>query len=231
MRIEEKKNIRKAGIYIVSAVVVLVSFVIYGIPLLAKMAIFVGGLTRNEQTDAGDVTPPAPPKLAPVEGFVKTDKLSIRGFTEAGVDVKLYLNDSNAGKILADDSGEFLFPEVKIASGSSEIYVISTDKSGNSSQPSGRLKVTLDTMAPKLTINSPKEKDIISGSDKRSLKVTGETEENVIVKVNGRNAIVASGGIFETTITLADGDQEIKVEATDKAGNKTEKTVNVTYKP
>ena len=49
--------------------------------------------------------------------------------------------------------------------------------------------------------------------------------------INGNNATVNPDGSFLHTLTLAEGENTITIVATDKAGNKTTKTVTVTYKP
>jgi bacillopeptidase F len=115
--------------------------------------------------------------------------------------------------------------------GANEIYVISTDTNGNESQGSGLLKITLDKEPPTLTIETPKDNETISGQDKKNIKIKGQAEEGISVSVNNRTAILDVDGKFEADFTLADGSQEIKIVATDKAGNTTEKILNITFNP
>ncbi len=219
----------KSFVMIGLAIGIIVLFFSVGIPLLARFAIFLG--SSKGSVDTSDRIPPASPRLAPVDEFTNKDKLSIRGFTEAGVDVELYLNGEKINKILSDNGGEFLFSEVKLASSSSEFFVKAIDKNNNISQPSGIIRVTLDKVAPKIVVDSPKEGQVFSGQDKKLITVGGKCEEGVSMTVNGRTVYVDSEGRFETTVSLLDGPQEIKITAADKAGNASEKIVNVTFNP
>lgn len=230
MRVEERKNIKKAVAYLTGAIVVGAVFLYVGVPTLARFAVFLGSFKKTSSS-GGDDIPPAPPRLAPAEEFTKSDLTTIKGFSEQGVDVELFLNGDSTKKVVADDSGEFLFSDIKLASGSNQLYVIATDGAKNESGPSGILKIFLDQINPALTVDEPKDGQVFSGQGNKNISVKGKSEADTEVKVNGRAALVNDDGNFEASLTLSDGEQEIKISASDQAGNTTEQVIKVTFNP
>lgn len=70
---------------------------------------------------------------------------------------------------------------------------------------------------PALAINEPKNDAVISGS---SINVAGKTEAGITVSINGQNVFVDPDGNFHTTIGVAPGQKELKIEAANKFGKK-----------
>lgn len=68
---------------------------------------------------------------------------------------------------------------------------------------------------PKLVVDQPKEEQIIK---ERTLKVSGETDLDVIVKVNNQPVLVDDNGKFETEIEIFEGTEEIVVKAVSRSG-------------
>jgi len=86
--------------------------------------------------------------------------------------------------------------------------------------------VTLDTTAPSLTVTAPAQGSRVPTN---SVQVTGTTDVDAIVSVNGISAPVASSGGFDVTIVLLDGRHTVTIVATDPAGNKAQvvRTIDV----
>jgi transcriptional regulator with XRE-family HTH domain len=72
---------------------------------------------------------------------------------------------------------------------------------------------------PDLTISEPKNDAVISGS---SVDVVGSTEPGMIVAINGQNVFVDADGNFRTTIGVAPGQKELRIQAENKFGKKNE---------
>jgi transcriptional regulator with XRE-family HTH domain len=70
---------------------------------------------------------------------------------------------------------------------------------------------------PNLTINEPKNDAVISGT---TVDVAGSTEPGIIVAINGQNVFVDPDGNFRTTIGVAPGQKELRIEAVNKFGKK-----------
>lgn len=87
------------------------------------------------------------------------------------------------------------------------------------------LKVTLDTVAPAITL-SAKEETVKAAE--YSFTVTASDAQTVSVKLNGTAVTAGANGY---TVTLREGENEISVTATDAAGNISSASVKVTYTP
>lgn len=72
---------------------------------------------------------------------------------------------------------------------------------------------------PALAITEPKNDAVISGT---SVNVVGKTEPGIVVGINGENVFVDPDGNFHTTIGVAPGQKELKIEALNKFGKKNE---------
>lgn len=70
---------------------------------------------------------------------------------------------------------------------------------------------------PALAISEPKNDAVISGT---SVSVAGKTEAGMIVAINGQNVFVDTNGNFQTTIGVAPGQKELRIEAQNKFGKK-----------
>ena len=113
--------------------------------------------------------------------------------------------------------GGLFSTNVMLAAGTNSITTVATDKAGNSSTVIS--SVTLDTVAPVLTVASPVDGLLTSIA---SVSVTGTATDAGGVKsvtVNGLPAGVGAGGFFTFPTTLVAGLNTFTVVATDNAGN------------
>lgn len=72
---------------------------------------------------------------------------------------------------------------------------------------------------PDLVISEPQNDAVINGT---SINVAGTTEPGITVSINGQNVFVDPDGKFRTTIGVAPGQKELKIEAANKFGKKNE---------
>lgn len=100
--------------------------------------------------------------------------------------------------------------------------LVVTDNAGNTS----KVKFTIDTQPPLLTVDSPQDKII---TNKDTTLVNGKTDSGSSVTINGKAVSIDSNGIFNYTATLELGDNTLTIEAKDLAGNTTVLTRIVTY--
>ncbi len=75
---------------------------------------------------------------------------------------------------------------------------------------------------PALAISEPHNDAVISGT---SVNVVGKTEPGIIVSINGQNVFVDPNGDFHTTIGVAPGQKELRIDAANKFGKKNEQVL------
>ncbi|EKE12840.1 MAG: hypothetical protein ACD_13C00134G0001 [uncultured bacterium] len=227
---EERKNQRKAVLFIFLTLASLAILYFLGIPLLGRLATLVSSLKgNNQQISSSDITPPPPPKFRNFPEFTNQQRLDIHGNTEAGATVKLTLNGAEQ-EILADASGQFSF-SLNLEDGENIFAAIAIDQSGNQSQKSDDHKITLDKKVPDLEITTPSDGASFFGSEQRQVTLGGKTETGAAVTINDRIIAVDEDGTFQYTTTLNEGGNTFNIKCTDQAGNTTEKTITLNFTP
>lgn len=79
---------------------------------------------------------------------------------------------------------------------------------------------------PKLQIFEPEEGKKVNQS---SVIIKGKTDKETIIKINDYPIVVNALGEFEHEVTLNEGENKIKIQAEDIAGNHEEKTLTIIY--
>lgn len=230
LKIEERRNKRKAYLYLLLTIVSLYLIITYGIPSVAKFATFLLDLRKtSEPVESQDTTPPPPPNLESLPNSTKDQTLEIRGSTEEGATVFLSLN-GKLEEVLADSEGKFTY-SLKLRKGENTLIVYAKDASGNESAKTNPLEVTYDTEPPELEITKPTDGSEFFGSRQRQVVIEGKTEPNAKVQINDRLVVVENDGTFAFVTTLNQGENPFTVKSEDEAGNKTEKTLKLLFTP
>jgi bacillopeptidase F len=112
--------------------------------------------------------------------------------------------------------------------GANTISARLTDAKGNLSDASNIVSITYANTPPKLVVSDPADNSTVNG-DTASVVVNGTTDDNITVTINDRMVVVKSDDSFSYTFPLNDGDNTLKIVATDAAGNQTTVTRKVTY--
>ena len=229
-RLEEKRDFRKATILTLGTILVLVGAVTLGIPVLVRVAMFVGDLKSNGVVDKTDLIPPGPPQI--ITSFEATNNAdqAISGLGEPGTTVYLTLNSQPVGNVVTGEDGVWKFVKVSLKDESNTFEAVAVDTAGNKSVNSKPVTVLYMTAAPKLEIEKPQDSQEVSGQDSR-VEVKGMSDGNVRLTLNDRLIIVASDGNFSSSYNLNPGDNQLVFKATDKAGNETTKEIFVKYSP
>lgn len=170
------------------------------------------------------------PTLDDIPQAVGTDMIDISGTTSVkDAKIELLVNDTSYKNIDIDDDGKFIKRGIKLKDGENMLKarVVKGDKQSDFSD---EYVVRFTKDAPKLEITAPTDGATFKKADQQ-ISIIGKTEPDNIVTVNSFRAIVNSGGEFSYYLKLNEGENEIKVEAENDAGKKTEKKIKVTYKP
>ena len=231
IRKEEARNIRRAFLYGCFTLTLSLTIIFLGIPTLIKMAIFLGNLRSSSlPIETQDLLPPSPPKLYPLPEATSSSQIRIKGSAEPGTTVKIFLEKKQEKEVITDNNGHFQLANLTLKPGKNEISATAIDKAGNESQQAKSLIVFYDRTAPLLEITEPVDGAEFFG-EQNKVKIKGKTEGEATVLINEHLVVVDQEGNFNYLFSLKEGKNQIKITATDRAGNQTEKKLQVNYSP
>lgn len=163
-----------------------------------------------------EITVPTPnslinSRLVTVTGL--TDKNTASAMVSTRIGAEITTAVLNAGSFIAKD--------VKLAEGMNVITVRAVSQAGNVGTAS--VKVTVDSIAPKLTIATPRDMTV---TNKKMIAVSGTVDKpSAMVKVNNTPVTVTRGSLTLSSLNLTEGNNIITVTAVDRAGNEAKPVV------
>lgn len=175
-----------------------------------------------------DTSAPPPPYFYNAPTVTNKKELSLKGFSEPGSKVTIFVNGPKVATVSADGTGTFAFDNVALIEGRNSIFAKAEDAYQNQSEKSQILEIHYDTQKPKITITEPKDGSTIRNLNQR-IVVKGSLDKKCEVKINDKLAVVGANNSFELLLGVTEGAIEIKIEATDEAGNKSNETIKVRY--
>jgi len=228
-KLEERKNRKQAFIFSSLTVLFLVLLIFVGFPAFVRLVGALGDVRSSKiQPDKTDTIAPITPTLMADWEATSSAKTTVRGYGEPGSKVNLKDNGKVSGDTIIADDGSYAF-DVTLEPGDNEFMTYATDLAGNKSQDSMSVNILFDNEPPILEVTSPE--DGAKFYEDKEILVAGTTDIDASIKINSFIATVDTEGNFVRRIQLNNGDNEIIVEAKDKAGNKTEKKLKVSYNP
>ncbi|WP_412675034.1 hypothetical protein [Bacillus amyloliquefaciens] len=159
--------------------------------------------------------------------FTNKKTITVKGTASPGTAVRLTNNGKTAAETKAGADGNFQ-ADVTLRKDANRLTAASVTDRGSTDE-SRPVTVILDQDKPDVTIDSPANGD---KTNKEAVTVKGKAYDAHLkeVKVNGKKAEVNNGS-YQARIHLENGSNEIKVTASDEAGNKTTKktVIDVNY--
>lgn len=226
-RKNSSRSLRRAIIYLFFTLILAIGCLVFGLPLLIKMAVFLvnirGSYLPNESEDQ---IPPPPPIFSSLVDATNSAQINIAGFAETGSIVDLFLNDMEKEKTVSEADGSFLFSNINLESGKNDLAATVTDKAGNISQKSKIISVIFDNVPPKIEITQPADNTSFP-PDKKKIEIKGQADAGVTLNVNDHLVIVDSQGNFSFPFTLSEGQNTLNFVAIDRAGNQAESQLNL----
>ena len=225
----EKSKIQKQTFfYLFLGIVILLLFVFLLMPNLIRL--FFNFIDKDTPIVDGDTVPPQVPVLSsnPVEATFSAS-LNLKGFAEPNSKVIFLLNSANSAEVDTTEDGQFEH-ELELAEGENELTLFGVDEAGNESLKTRSYLITRDSEAPILEIEEPQDGAVIELKKNRTVTIKGKTEPEAKVLINDRLVLADKDGNFVSNYYLAEGKNELKFEATDRATNKTQKTIEVEFK-
>jgi flagellar hook assembly protein FlgD len=179
-----------------------------------QLQVTAQGTVRATTQNAAVEVDTLPPTLRLVNmdevNRVREANLTVEGLTDTDAVVQF---EGDPQIIPIDGEGHFNLKR-QLLEGSNIIQVIATDPAGNVAAVSR--EIILVTRPPEIAITSPINDQWTNES---LLTVAGVVPPGTVLKVNGQEAAVAVEGQFEREIILQEGDNILRIEATDDVGN------------
>lgn len=228
---QKKELYKRTYVLFLASVILILAVVVFGLPLMIKVSLVLDSIKgTSEPVVVNDQSVALPPRFVPTFEATNSAEISIDGYANEGSTIELFVNNDRVGKVVVSKEGVFNFPDVKLSEGDNVISAIATGTNGKKSTEAEPLKILYKKDPPSLSVDNPKNGDTFSGENK-DIVIKGKTDDNTKVYINERMAIVSDDGSFELRYTLSDGDNIIKAQAIDLAGNKKEVELKVRYNP
>ncbi len=179
-----------------------------------RLQVTARGTMRAATQSANILVDTSPPTLRVANldelNRVRQANLTVEGLTDPDAVVQIRGDPS---LIPIDAEGKFNIKR-QLLEGSNVIELVATDPAGNSATLSR--EIVLVTRPPEITIASPLNDDWTNES---LITVAGVVPPGASLKVNGQEAVVAADGTFQREVILREGDNFLRIEATDDVGN------------
>lgn len=224
----EQRTKRNLVLSILGIILIIFLSLKLGVPFLANLSLFLSGSKNNEESKIQKTAFIAPPVLNSFPEATASANIVISGIASKKQTINLYINDELSDTDTADDNGKFSFEEV-IRPGENTIKAKAI-VNNKESDFSNTIVVSFKNAPPSLNITSPSENQSFS-KDQNTAEIKGATDADVKVTINGLWAIVDDSGNFSYMLPLQNGENKIRISASDIAGNKNEKEIKVTYSP
>ena len=207
-----------------------VLLVLFGTQLLINFSLLLTPRGNNDTTNfTQDLAYLAAPDLEPLGSATNSAKINVSGFSSVdNSQVKLYINGVLADTTRVNNKNEFTFRNVSLEDGENEVKAKTVADNGKESDFSSSFTIVYRNKAPELTIDYPQDGQTVKDNQQT---LRGKTDAGSKVTVNGFWAIVDDKGSFTYNIKLQDGDNTLKLQATDPAGNTTDKELKVIFSP
>lgn len=227
-RKQQQKIVRQTALIIAITISLLATFIFFIIPQFIRLADgFLNG--SGSLIEEQDQVPPQTPVLAAPVAATNSASLPITGFGEAGSKVVLVVNGERLEDANINDRGEFKFT-VPLTEGENELAVFGIDEAENESVQTREYRVLLDTQAPQIELESPRDGDNIELRKNQITTIKGTTESKAKVFINDRLVYAKSDGSFSMSFKLEEGENKLKFRVEDRSGNVSEKEIAVNFR-
>lgn len=228
-RLDERKQKRRLFIGVGGSIAVLIFLGVFGLKMIVGLSLLVDNL-RGSTPAAVQPTQNVilPPTLDPAPLATKSAGFQISGVGQEGLTLILYINDKEIKKTLVDKNGTFTVALPDLKDGQNTISAKLADSKNNLSDLSNILSVIIKNTPPILELQSPSDNTTVNG-DSNLVTVTGKTEDDTSVNINGRLVVIKTDNTFSYQYPLNEGDNKLTIIATDIAGNVTKAERNIKY--
>lgn len=227
----ERKGRRNLIISIILLLIFIYFLISWGIPyVVGSLSVFNKFKTVNIEKSAVEDITLAPPVLNIPFEATNTASIEISGYALANAEVEIYVDDNLQETVKTEPDGSFK-AVADLTVGTNNIHGKTIDLQNNrKSLDSKDIKIIYNNEKPTLEVLEPEDNKQIKGGDKKT-KVSGSTETQNNVTINGTTAIVQNDGKFSLEIPINEGDNQITIQATNQFGSTAQIQRKVNYSP
>src|SRR3989344_7780530 len=227
----KRQGSKKIILTIILGILVIYFMLSWGLPTLIGGLSFLNRFKDDPQKPNSSAIADlaiAPPVLNIPFEATSSSTLQISGYAMPDAEVEIYLDDELRTTVKTESNGKFQTDSLDLALGTNNISG-KTVLDNKKSLPSKNIRLIYSNEKPKLELAEPTDNTQIKGGDKK-IRVSGKTDPENSITVNGTTVIVNGDGNFSTTVNINDGDNVITVISTNQVGNPTkiERKVNYT---
>lgn len=225
-RHQNKTFIQKMAIAIVLFIAFVIFFFSVGIKVLVSFTLFLNQLAnsggKQQTTEQKKVFNTV--AIDPIPSATNSANILFSGTALNFDSLEIYLNNEKLDEI---DISDTFSGEVKgLEKGENTIYFIAKSSETKETKETDPYEVLYKNEKPKLDIQEPSDN---SRTNKDDVKVSGQTDKETSIRINGQPIITDSEGKFTTMVRLKDGENKILIVAEDIVGNQEQKELKVTY--
>jgi len=227
---QHKQKVFYQKLILYSFVIILLIYLgfTYGFKLILNSSAWIAGLTTKKTTNEL-------PKNNDFFGNINIDNIPtatnsasvILGFSSNNFDtVAVYLNGEKIKELNTNNQDSFTEEIKDLEKGDNEVYILGKNKEYKKETKSIIYTILYKSDKPKLEINEPVDK---TKTNKSEIKISGETDKEVLIKINDYPVVVDAQNKFQYNFSLKQGENKISITAHDEAGNIETKELTVIY--
>lgn len=194
--------------------------------MLVSFTLFLNQLANNsskqqasQQTESFNSV-----NIDPIPSATNSANLNFSGSSLNFDKLEIYLNDEKQDEISISDS---FTGEIKgLEKGTNTVHFIAKSSSSKEIKKTPSYDILYKSDKPKLEVQEPNDN---TKTNKEDIKISGLTDKETTIRVNGQPLIVDVGGKFTTMFRLKDGENKIEITAEDIVGNQEKKSLTITY--
>lgn len=233
-RIRQKSS-KQLFVAIGFGIVILIFFISWGLPaLIGGLSVFNKLKPTTPKTASIEDSAIAPPVLNIPYEATNSATIKINGYASPSSKVEIYVDGDVRSVAQTGEDGKFESEDITLSEGTNNIsgktIIDSLGAEPKKSLASKNIRLVYSNEKPILEVSEPNDNTEIKGGDKK-VKVSGKTDVENSVMVNGLTLIIDREGGFSTTVSLNDGDNMISVITTNQVGNTTKIERKVIYTP
>lgn len=223
---QNKQIVQRILIAVVLLVAAIIFFFSVGIKMLVSFTLFLNQLANGnskqqtiQKTESFNTV-----NIDPIPSATSSAFLWFSGTALNFDSLEIYLNDEKQDEITISDT---FSGEIKgLEKGDNKVHFIAKSKNSKETKKTPTYTILFKSEKPKLAVQEPNDN---TKTNKEDVRVSGTTDNETTIRINGQPIIVDVQGKFTTLIRLKEGENKIQIIAEDIVGNQEIKDIVITY--